>query len=122
MARAELASQNTSRAGLNATYTPATADGHAIDNASAKAILHVKNGSGVSTVVTIPTPNTVDGLAVTDLTVSIPAGEDRFIGPFPKGVYNQDDSAGDTGIEEAVFINASPTTSVTYAAIKPGAV
>jgi hypothetical protein len=44
--------------------------------------------------VTIDTPNTVDGHAVAQQTVTVPATTgDVFAGPFPKSVYN--DSQGD---------------------------
>lgn len=120
MARVALSVQSTARTGLEAAYTAATADGHAFDNTRENVFLHVKNGAGADTTVTISTPATVDGLAIPDRTVVVTASEDRFIGPFPKGLYNNDDSEGDTGLAEAVFVNVSPTTSVTYAAIKLG--
>lgn len=118
MARAVLAVQDSVLAGLTPTFTVATVDGHAFDNRSGKVVLYVKNGGGVSTTVTISTPATVNGLAVADLTVSIPAGEERVIGTFPRGVFNNDDTAGDTGQADVVFVNAAPQASVTYAALK----
>lgn len=118
MAREALASQSPSSSGLNATYTSATVDGHAIDNRDGDVVIHVKNGGGVSTTVTIDVNKTTDGLTIPDKTVSVPAGGERFIGTFRESLYNQDDSGGDTGIEEAVFVNAAPQASVTYAAIK----
>ena len=117
MARTVLAVQPTVREGLAASYTTATVDGHAFSNAGRNVFLHVKNAGGVSTTVTIVTPGTVDGLAIPDRTVSIPAGADRFIGPFPK-TYEQVDSLLD--INEAVYVNAAPQASVSYAAIKLG--
>ena len=121
MARGVLATQSTVRTGLVASYTAATVDGHGVDNADQKTVIHVKNGGGVAVVVTFPTVPTVDGLAIPDRTISIPAGEERYIGPFPKGIYNQDDTAGDTGIKECLFIDTDVQASVTYAAIKLGA-
>lgn len=121
MARTALTLQTTARTGLNTSYTAATADGEGFDNTSERVMLHVKNGGAGATVVTIATPGTVDGLAITDRTVSVPAGEERMIGPFKKEQYNQDDSGGDTGLSEAVFVNTDVQTSVTLAAIKLGA-
>lgn len=121
MARAALTVQSTSRSGLNAAYTAAAVDGHAFENLRENVVIHVKNGGAGAVVVTIATPATVDGLAVPDRTVSIPAGGERFIGPFSKSVYNQDDTEGDTGIEEAVFVNTDTQADVSYAAIKLGA-
>jgi len=112
MARQALAVQSTVRTGLKATYSAAHADGHAFNNAREDVFLHVKNGGAGAVAVTIATPGTIDGLAIPDLTVSIPAGEDRFIGPFPKELYGQSDGT--------VHVNTDVQTSVTYAAIKSG--
>lgn len=120
MARTELSLQTTSRAGLDPAYVAATADGEGFDNTSQKAFLHVKNAGGGGVVVSIDTPGTVDGLAIPSLDVTVPAGEERFIGPFPRNVYNQNDSAGDTGLEEAVFIDTDTQTGITIAAFLLG--
>ena len=82
--------------------------------------MHVKNAGGGGVVVSIDTPGTVDGLAIPSLDVTVPAGEERFIGPFPRNVYNQDDSAGDTSIAEAVFIDTDTQTGITLAALLIG--
>jgi hypothetical protein len=68
--------------------------------------LYVKNASGSPITVTIDTPGLVDGLAIANLTVSVPAttGE-RMIGPFPPGIYNQADGN--------VYVDWSSVTSVT---------
>lgn len=118
MARVILAVQNSSLTGLATAFTAATADGHAFKNLDGKVGLIVKNASGVSTTVTIPTPATANGLAISDLTVTVPAGAERLIGGFPRQLFNNDDSAGDTGEEDVVFVNAAPQASVTYAAVK----
>jgi hypothetical protein len=121
MARAELTLQATVRTGLNPSYTAAAADGHSFDNESQRVALHVKNAGGGPVVVTINTvPPTLDGLAIPDLQVTVPAGEERFIGPFPKDLYTQDDSGGDTGVEKAVFVDTDTQTGITYAAFRLG--
>jgi hypothetical protein len=38
-------------------------------------------------------PGLVDGQAVADKTVAVPAGATRLVGPFPPGTYNQDDNS-----------------------------
>ena len=38
--------------------------------------------------VTLDIKSTVDGQAVTDPTVSVPASGERVIGPFPTSIYN----------------------------------
>lgn len=118
MARTELAVQDCVVAGLNPTMTAAIADGHAFVNLGENIFLYVDNGGGSAVAVTIETPGTVDGNAIADLSVSVPAGESRFIGPFKRSVYNQDDSAGDTGLDKVVFVDTDIQTSVTYAAVK----
>lgn len=55
-----------------------------------KTFLMITNGSGGDVVVTIDTPNTVDGLAITDKTITIATGQTYAIGPFT-GDYNQSD-------------------------------
>ncbi|MBN9393437.1 MAG: hypothetical protein J0I20_35730 [Chloroflexi bacterium] len=90
MARTARAVQQVTRSGLAATYSaPDASNGETIPN-DGKTILHIKNTNGTPLTVTIATPGTVDGLAVADRTVTVPATTgDRFIGPFPTGTYNQ---------------------------------
>lgn len=116
MARAALAVQDTNSSGLLASYTAASVDGHAFDNSSGLVLLHVKNGSGVSTTVTLDIPGTVDGVAVSGKTVTVAAGAEKFIGPFKKAIYNQDDA--ESLVDDAVLVNAAPQASVTYAAVR----
>lgn len=118
MARAALTLQNLSAGGLAPSFTAAIADGHAINNQYGNVVLWVKNGSGASINITIVTPGTVDGNAIADKVVAVPAGADRIIGPFDPRYYNQDDSSGDTGLNYAAFINYSATASVTIAALR----
>lgn len=113
MARSVLSVQQPTRDGLNATYTtPAAAganEGVAFPN-TGRETMHVKNASAGAVTLTIPTPLTIDGLAVADRTVSVPAGGDRFIGPFPGEYYNQSDGH--------VYVEFSAVASVSVAAIK----
>jgi len=109
MARTTLSIQDIVRSGLNPSYEAANADGESVDN-NGRVFLHIKNGSGVSVTVTIQTPGTVDGLAVADRTVVIPAGEERMPGVFPPADYNQSDGA--------VYVDFSAVTTVTVAAIR----
>lgn len=122
MARAELALQTTVRGtGLTPSYTAAAADGHAFDGSSERVMLHVKNSGGGAVVVTIDCVKAaLDGLTIPNLQVTVNAGAEKFIGPFPKSLYVQDDSGGDTGVEEAVFVDTDTQTGITYAAIKLG--
>jgi hypothetical protein len=51
-------------------------------------ILVIKNGGGSPITLTCVTTITIDGLAVTDLTATIGAGETRAVGPFPTNYYS----------------------------------
>ena len=106
MARTEITPQQIVRTGLaSALATPDLANGNQFVN-DGQCFLYVKNASGSPITVTIDTPGTVDGLAIANLTVSVPAttGE-RMIGPFPPGIYGQADGK--------VYVDWSSVTSVT---------
>lgn len=101
---ATLSVQTATSAGLNPTANAVSASDEFANDG--KTLARVANGSGGSLTVTIVTPNTVDGgLAIADRTVTVPDGESRVIGPFPKSSYN--DSSGN------VTLQFSATTSVT---------
>lgn len=104
---AVLTVQNVVRAGLEATYAAAAAGGDSFPNDGKDTFAHVKNGSGGSIDVTIETPGTVDGLAIADRVVAVPAGEERMIGPFPTATYSN-----------SVGLTYSGVTSLTVAAIR----
>lgn len=92
MAITELTVLNISR---DSVTDPETAsdqtDGHFFYN-DGRTILFAKDTAN-ATVVTIYTPNTVDGLAITDRTVTLDvhATTGKFIGPFPPSIYNYSD-------------------------------
>jgi hypothetical protein len=109
MARTVLPVQQVARTGLIPAYSAANADGHSIAN-DGRVFHHVKNGSGSSINVTMPTPVTVDDLAVADLVVAIAAGAEKMIGPFPPGIYNQADGT--------MHVDYSAVTTVTVAAVR----
>lgn len=65
------------------------ANDHSLANDLENVKLLAKNtGAGAQTL-TIVTAYTVDGLAVDDVSQSIPAGETWEFGPFPKSIYGQ---------------------------------
>lgn len=84
---ATLTVQTSSRTGLEPSYASCAGGGDEFAN-TGKQVIHVKNGDASPHVVTIVTQATVDGLAIADRDVTIPAGEERIIGPFPTGFYN----------------------------------
>jgi hypothetical protein len=102
--------QQISRDGIVPSYDAGDAvNGHEFAN-NGKTFLHVKNGGGSSINVTIPTPGSVDGLAVAERIVAVAAGAEKMMGPFPTATYNQ---AG--GL---VYVDLSDATSVTLDAFR----
>lgn len=88
---ATLAAVKVTRAGINTAGAAASVGGDEFVNTGTE-LLFVSNGGGAPINVTVVTQATVDGMAVPDKVVAIPAGESRLIGPFPKQWYN--DGAG----------------------------
>jgi hypothetical protein len=109
MARVAMVADSISRAGVAATYAAVTVDGISFVN-SEREFLHVKNGGAGATVVTLQTVGFVDGIAIPDRSVSIPAGEERFIGPF-SAAYTRTTDAN-------VYVDFSVLTSVTVALLQ----
>lgn len=101
MAQLRKAPEKVARTGLAATYhSDFTVEGsntYLIRN-NGNVILHFKKSGAGNCNLTIVTPNTVDGLAITDQVVVIPATTgDKFVGPFPPSIYN--DINGDIEIK-----------------------
>lgn len=118
MARTVLTLQETAREGLEVTYAAGDdVNNHSWNNVSQDIIIHVINGA-TAVVCTFVTPQTVDGLAVAEQVVTVPASEDRFIGPFRNDLYGQ--AEPDAGFDKAVFLDLDDDTNVTLAAIKIG--
>lgn len=82
---AAISVQSIIRAGLQASYTN-VASSHTFTNDGKRTFVHVVNGATAMNL-TVVTPNTVDGLAVSDRTVAIGSSEEHFVGPFPTDVY-----------------------------------
>ncbi len=111
MARTSLTAQSIARAGIIHTFAAVDQpNGNQFLNVDERAFLYVKNGGGGAVNVTVPTPVTVDGLAVADLVVNIGAGVNKLIGPFPRQYYNQTDGM--------VYIDYDTGASVTIAVIR----
>lgn len=108
MARTAITAQVATPAGLAPAFEPANVDGNSFVLRQSRA-LRVKNGSGASVNVTIPTPGTVDGLAIADRVVAVAAGADMLIGLGRGDVYRQTDGS--------VYVDYSAVTSVTVAVI-----
>ena len=75
------------RAGVTGTGDTPSADGNYWTNTGGE-FLYVTNGSGGALTVTLVTQATVDGNAVADPTVTVADATSKFIGPFPRYVFN----------------------------------
>lgn len=87
----------------------AAAGGDSFPNTE-KEVVVITNGDSGAHDVTFVSPQTVDGQAVADKTVTMAAGATYVIGPFPAGTYS--DSGGN------VSMTYSAVTSVTVKVIK----
>jgi hypothetical protein len=109
MSLTNVSTQQVSRAGLTPAFAAANVDGSYIPN-DGRMMLEVKN-TGSQITVTVETPGTVDGLAVGDLVVIVPATSgDKMIGPFPTDIYNQPDGT--------IKVTFTAVSGVTVAAIR----
>lgn len=75
------------RAGVANTLTAAAGGGDSFAN-DGRTYFEILNGGGGAITVTFVTQQTVDGLAVADLAVSVAAGARTKVGPFPPSIYN----------------------------------
>lgn len=104
--------QDVKRTGVAPSYAACAGGGDRFAP-SKDTILHVKNGSGGALTVAIVTPNNaIPDVAVADVAVSVPAGGERFIGPFPYEHFAANDGSG------LADITYSGVTSLTIAALK----
>lgn len=113
MARVDVTTQPITRAGVAPVLTAPTIDGDIVD--VGLVALWVENAGVSPMTVTAQTPVTQDGLALADLTVTVPAGGMRLIGPLPARTFAQPtDAAVGTG---RVLVDYSAVTDVTRAVI-----
>ena len=111
MARVSLARQQLSDAGLVAAYSPASAEGHAVEN-NGRVVLHIKNESDTEAKVIIKTGYKVNGLKLEDRIIKVPPQSAVFIGPLDVTIYNQTD--GQTG---QVVIDYEAIKNISIAAL-----
>jgi hypothetical protein len=112
MARTEITVTEASPAGVAPGFQAADAANGMKFRNNHPTILLVRNGGASPITVTVETSVTVEGIAVPDRLITVPAGGDRVIGPFLPAYYDQ--SGADRGF---VFVEFSADTSVTVAAI-----
>lgn len=98
------------RAANALTWSAAEAGGDEFAN-TGKELLLVTNGAGSPVTLTVSTSQTVDGLAVADKAIPIPAGETHVLGPWNKSLYND--------VDGNVQLAWSSHTDVELAVISP---
>lgn len=106
MARSALSVQRINRNGLTPAYEAANVDGNSFTN-SGHQFLHLKNGGTAAQTITIQTPLQVHGLAVADLSVSVAAGSEVMLGPFPQRTFGGEvlvDYSAVTSLTVGVFV------------------
>jgi hypothetical protein len=101
--------QTISRQGLTPTYNAASAGGDTIP-AGERLHIHVKNGSSAAITLTVTPTFVEEGFTPQPLTVSIAAGAESIIGPFPAAQF----AAVSTG---EVALSWSAVTTVTFAVL-----
>lgn len=108
MPRTAITAQRATSTGLDLTAEAANVDGNSVVQTGHR-VLKVINGSAASINVTLPTPGTVDGLAVADRVVAVPAGATRYISVV-NTAYRQPDGT--------VLIDYSAVATVTVAVLE----
>lgn len=107
---ATVGTQRITRGGVAPTYAAASAGGDSFTPGDST-FLHVKNANAAACTVTFVTPGTVEGLAVADMTATVPATNgDLMIGPLPASLFR--DSAD--GLADVTW---SVTASVTFSVL-----
>lgn len=104
-----VATQESTLAGLNPTYTAVSASDTFLPDD--RTFLYVKNAGGSPDTVALVTPVTYRGQAVADAGGSVTNAQERVFGPFPA----QDFADPTTGL---CTVTHSFTTSVTQAVIR----
>ena len=92
--------QNINRAGIAPALIAAASGGNWFPN-SGRTFVQVRNGSAAAITVTLNSIRACDQGFDHDEPISIPAGADRLIGPFPPGRWD----------------NAEQHTTITYSAV-----
>ena len=114
---ATLTVQETDRVtGLNITDNDVAADagGDEFANTGLE-MLYISNGDASAMTLTLVMPSSCDGVDPVDPTITVPAGEDMLVGPFPPDAFN-DPSPG------RMSITYSSVTSLLVMVFKRGLV
>jgi hypothetical protein len=107
---AALSTQAINRSGHTPTYASAAGGGDTFTPGE-RVFVHVKNGDASPHSVTLVTQDSVDGLALADVTVAVAAGSEEMIGPLPARHF----ADPDTGLGSITY---TAVTSVTIAVLE----
>jgi len=95
------------------TTPPAQTDGDSTNNHyfvnDGTTWLEIVSSDASSQTVTVETSKTVDGYALADQTLAVPAGATRLIGPFTTGTFNQPSTT-------QVFVDCPVSTTLKFRA------
>lgn len=110
---AELSLQEVTRDGLNVSFVAASSGGDSLD-IDGIVWLRVKNGDASAHTVTVASTvgSPPPGTTVNDVSQSIPAGEERDIGPFPKSGF------GDSQRKASITYDAVTSMQIAALTIK----
>lgn len=110
---AELTVQTVDTSGVDdGNLTAAAGGGDEFENTYGNVLLRILNEDAGSHTVTIASQKTIEGLALADQDVAVPAGESRLIGPFRTDVFNDSNNH--------VQLTYDDVTSVTVGVFKFG--
>lgn len=101
--------QKITKDGIVPVFSAADAAGDEFAN-SGRTFLHVRNGGAAQVTVTVDSVKLCDQGFDHDVTVAVPAGGERLIGPFEPGRFNNSSSR--------VRVTYSAVASVTVAALE----
>lgn len=103
-----VSSQSITWTGTTPTFNSASAATNTFVN-DGSVLLYIKNTDVTTSTAILTTPRTVNGLAVTDLTITLVAATDKVAGPFPPETFNDSDGK--------VTITWSNSVSQTFAVL-----
>lgn len=104
------AKENIAISGTTATYHAAAASDKV--STGPGVFLHVINGDTSPTIVTLTTPGSVEGVAISDPAITVANGTNKFIGPLSRDLF------GDRADSYLATVSFSNIVSVTYAVLE----
>jgi len=103
---AELSVQQTGLTGLSPVFSAADVGGDTFVN-DGRTVLYVQNGGAVDTTVTVDSPTPCNYGYEHDVQVTVPAGEERVIGPFRQDRFNDDNGRAAVAYSEVTLVTVA---------------